>query len=81
MNARIPRSPASSARSISARQRTDFEASRIGDPAGAAEQIGGVAVERVEIDDRERRIEMGGCVFEFVMAGHFAMVPPVSIGT
>ena len=77
MKARIPCSPAPSARSISARQRTDFEARRIGVPSARAQQVGGVAVEGIEIDDGERRIKIGGRVFELLVAGHFAMVPPV----
>ena len=50
-------------------------------PVRAPQQVGGVAVEGVEVDDREWRIEIGGRVFELVVAGHFAMVPPVGQGT
>jgi hypothetical protein len=46
-------------------------------PAGAAQQVGCVAVEGIEVDDGERRIKTGGRVFELLVAGHFAMVPPV----
>ena len=44
-----------STRSISARQRTDLLATRIGLPAARRDQRGGVGVERVQVDDRERR--------------------------
>ncbi len=46
-------------------------------PVRAAQQVGGIAVKGIEVDDGEWRIKMGGRVFECVVAGHFAMVPPV----
>ena len=69
MKARIPCSPAPSARSISARQRTDFEASRIGFPPAAAQQVGGVAIEGVEVDNGERRLQSGSRAVQRFAAG------------
>jgi hypothetical protein len=46
-------------------------------PAGAAQEVGGVAIERFQVDHGKGRIKMARRAFEVVVAGHFAMVPPV----
>ena len=40
------------------RQRTDFDATRIGLPPARREHVGGVRPHRVEVDERERRVEV-----------------------
>ena len=39
-------------------------ATRTGTPGGPPQQVGGVGVERVEVDHRERRVEVAGGVVE-----------------
>ena len=48
-----------SARSISAGMRSDFEATRMREAAGAPDQVVGVRVERVEVDDEDRGRQQG----------------------
>ena len=60
VKARMPCRPAPSARSISARHAHGLRRQPDRLAARAAQQVGGVGVEGVEVDDRERRVQAGG---------------------